>query len=301
MNKKFLRLTLLVRIILENNGKLDFEAISKELLKKFETYYNDVKSLQIVEFPSFTFERDKKLIRDLWKIDLQCIHLKYSIDLDSEGIFNNDLLNSALFLASLNADMLLPTYVVGETRKNTGMIHFSVIAKAIEEKKRLKISYFDYISQKENSKTINPYLLKQKDFKWYVLADDEKKDAIPFKSYALERIKAIEILNSFKQKNIDFNSPFQDSIGMFTNGNAEKIILQYDLRDGNYLKANPIDASQKIILENNEHIQFEFFVKPNEDFIMELMKRSWSLKVIEPTSLKSKIKDLWKSALERNK
>lgn len=299
MDKKFLRMTFLVRTILEENGKLDFKKIENKILKKFEAY-SDIQNLRMDEYSPSTFSKDKKSIKDTWKIDLECHKNLYSINLDFENAFQNDLMNSAIFLSSLNSDMLLPTYVIPETRKNTGLQNFHEISNAIENNLSLQISYFDYISQFEKIKKINPYRLKQKDFKWYVLADDGKDEQIPFKSFALERIRQIEVLGKFKPKEIDFETPFQNAIGMFTKDEPEKIILQYDHRDGHYLKANPIHHSQKVVSENKENIQFEFFLKPNEDFLMELMKRTWSLKVIEPEFLKEKVKDYWKKALERN-
>jgi hypothetical protein len=299
MNRKHLRLTFLVRTILENNGKLTFKEIQEIVLKKFEAYI-DIKDLKLEEYLVDTFNKDKKFIRNVWNIDL--IHKRnlYFIEEVSESVFQNDLMNSTIVLSSLNSDMMLPGFVIPETRKNTGIEHFHLISKAIEEKKQLKISYFDYISQLEKEKIINPYRLKQKDFKWYVLADDGKDAAIPFKSYALERIKKIEEIGKFRPQKIDFEKTYEFAIGMFTNGEPEKIIVEYDLRDGNYLKANPIHQSQKIVSENKENIQFEFFVKPNEDFLMELMKRTWSVKIIEPISLKEKMRDYWSKAIERN-
>ena len=299
MNRKHLRLTFLVRTILENNGKLTFKEIQEIVLKKFEAYI-DIKDLKLEEYLVDTFNKDKKFIRNVWNIDL--IHKRnlYFIEEVSESVFQNDLMNSTIVLSSLNSDLMLPGFVIPETRKNTGIEHFHVISKAIERKKQLKISYFDYISQLEKEKIINPYRLKQKDFKWYVLADDGKDAAIPFKSYALERIKKIEEIGKFRPQKIDFEKTYEFAIGMFTNGEHEKIIVEYDLRDGNYLKANPIHQSQKIVSENKENIQFEFFVKPNEDFLMELMKRTWSVKIIEPISLKEKMRDYWSKAIERN-
>lgn len=296
MNRKFLRMTLLVRTILNENGKLKVEDIKAKIEKQFEAYQDNL-DLRIEEYKSF--EKDKAAIKAAWKIDLECDNFnRYSINTDFEGFFQNDLLNSAIFLSSLNTDLLLPGFVIPETRKNTGLEYFYQISKAIEEKLELQISYFDYISGLENNKTIQPYRLKQKDFKWYVLATDSSD--VSFKSYALERIRDIEVLGKFKPKEIDFETPFQDAIGMFTNENAVKVVLEFDNRDGHYLKANPIHHSQKVLSENKETIQFEFFVKPNEDFIMEIMKRSWSLKVIEPEFLKEKFLDLWKDAIQRN-
>lgn len=296
MNRKFLRMIFLVRTVLNENGKLKVEDIIHKIEKQFEAY-RDNKDLRIEGYT--TFDKDKKSIRDSWKINLECDNFnRYSINTDFEGMFQNDLLNSAIFLASLNTDMLLPGFVITETRKNTGLHHFYQISRAIEEKIELKISYFDYISEREKNKTIQPYRLKQKDFKWYVLATDSSE--VPFKSYALERIREIDVLKKFKTQKIDFETPFQNAVGMFTNEQAVKVILEFDHRDGHYLKANPIHPSQEVLSEDKQTIQFEFFVKPNEDFIMELMKRSWSLKVVEPQFLKDKFLEYWKAALQRN-
>lgn len=298
MNRKFLRMILLVRTILKENGKLKVEEIKSKIEQEFKSY-QDIESLKMDKYSDTTFSNDKKAIKDSWKIDLECDNQKrYSINTEFEGVFQNDLVNSAIFLSSLNADMLLPGYVFPETRKNTGLKYFSIISNAIESNSRLKISYFDYVSENKKDKIINPYHLKQKDFKWYVLANDESD--VPFKSYALERIQKIDVLEKFEIEKIDFETPFENAIGMFTNLEAVKVVLEFDHRDGHYLKVNPIHHSQNII-SKQETIQFEFFVKPNEDFIMEIMKRTWSLKVIEPKFLKVKFLDYWKAAIERNK
>lgn len=292
-------MTLVVRTILNENGKLSVGEILKKVEKQFEAYA-DMVDLRYENYSPSTFNKDKSAIKEAWKIDLECdTQNRYFINTDFEGVFQNDLLNSAIFLASLNTDLLLPGYVIPETRNNTGMQHFSQISRPIEEKIELKISYFDYISEREKNKTIQPYRLKQKDFKWYVLADDSSE--VAFKSYALERIRDIETLGKFRPEEIDFSGPFQNAVGMFTNEEAVKVILEFDHRDGHYLKVNPIHQSQKLLSDNNEITQFAFFVKPNEDFIMEIMKRTWSLKVIEPVFLKDKFLEYWKAALKRNK
>lgn len=289
---------ILVRTILNENGKLTAAEIKTKVENQFQSYH-DIKSLKMDKYSDTTFSTDKTAIKDVWKIDLECDNFnRYSINANFEGLFQNDLLNSIIFLSSLNSDLLLPGFVIPETRKNTGLHYFYQISKAIEERVELKISYFDYVSELEKNKTIQPYRLKQKDFKWYVLATDSTE--VSFKSYALERIRDIEVLGKFKPKRIDFESPYQDAIGMFTNEDAVKVVLEFDHRDGHYLKANPIHHSQKELSKNKDIIKFEFFIKPNEDFIMEIMKRTWSLKVIEPEFLKLKFLDYWRDAIATN-
>lgn len=299
MNRQFLRMSLLLRVLLEHNDKLKIEEIKEKVLRKFQAY-SEVPSLMIDKYPTKTFSNDIKALKDAWKIEINTDnYYRYSVTTDFEGVFQNDLLNSAIFLASLNSDMMLPGYVISETRKNTGLEHFHTISEAIQNERTLKISYFDYITEQEKIKEICPYKIKQKDFKWYVLATDDSD--VPFKSYALERIKKIEVLGTFPLGEIDFETPYQDAIGMFTDGEPEEIIVEYDRRDGHYLKANPIHHSQEVISETTDRIQFQFFVKPNNDFLMELLKRSWSLKVIKPESLRERMMAFWRDAMERNK
>lgn len=301
MNRQFLRMSLLLRVLLEHNGKLKIEEIKEKVLRKFQAY-SEVPSLIIDKYPTKTFSNDIKSLKDAWKIEINIDnHYYYSINPNFDGIFQNDPINSAIFLSSLNSDMMLPGYVIPETRKNTGLEHFHIISEAIQNENKIKISYFDYITEHEKLKEICPYKIKQKDFKWYVLATDDSD--VRFKSYALERIKKIEVLGKFKSKvqGIDFETPYQDSIGMFTDGEPEEIIVEYDHRDGHYLKANPIHHSQTVFSESSDRIQFKFFVKANNDFLMELLKRSWSLKVLQPESLRERMMEFWREAMERNR
>lgn len=300
MNRQFLRMSLLLRVLLEHNGKLKIEEIKEKVLQKFQAY-SEVPSLMIDKYPTKTFSNDIKALKDAWKIEINIDnHYRYFINIDFNGVFQNDLINSAIFLSSLNSDMMLPGYVIPETRKNTGLEHFYIISDSIQNERKVKIAYFDYITEQEKSKEICPYKIKQKDFKWYVLATDDSD--VRFKSYALERIREIEVLGKFKSKvqGIDFETRYQDSIGMFTDGKAEEIIVEYDHRDGHYLKANPIHHSQTVVSETIDRIQFRFFVKSNNDFLMELLKRSWSLKVLQPESLRDRMMEFWNEALERN-
>ena len=132
MNKKFLRMIILVRTILNENGKLTAAEIKTKVENQFQSY-QDIKSLKMDKYSDTTFSNDKTAIKDVWKIDLECDNFnRYSINANFEGLFQNDLLNSVIFLSSLNSDLLLPGFVIPETRKNTGLEHFFSISKAVK-------------------------------------------------------------------------------------------------------------------------------------------------------------------------
>lgn len=134
-----------------------------------------------------------------------------------------------------------------------------------------------------------------------MLAVDKQDTSVPFKAFALERVRSLEIGATFRpNKQLDFYSTYYNAFGMFTDAKAEKVVLQFDHRDGNYLKASPIHHSQRVIAETATHITFELYVKPTLDFIMELMKRSWSLTILEPTHLRDTFVKYWQEAVKRN-
>ena len=89
-----------------------------------------------------------------------------------------------------------------------------------------------------------------------------------YKRQALERISNfVNTKQKFTSKDTDFEKPYENAVGMFTDGKAEKIVLQFDSRDGNYLKSNPIHHSQKV-KEIENGVELKLFVKPTLDFIM---------------------------------
>jgi putative transcriptional regulator len=214
----------------------------------------------------------------------------------------DDLLTAYMLLTAQNKDGLLPMYVIPEPRRNTGAEHLPDCMHAIEEHYQLQLIYYDYRDEQTKTYTVQPYKLKHKDYKWYLLAVDIAYPEIPFKSFALERIRSIEEGDTFRpNKQLDFITPYRDAFGMFTDEQAERLVLEFDHRDGNYLMASPIHPSQRVVHKTDTRITFELYIKPTLDLIMELMKRSWSLTIVEPQHLREKFVKYWEEAIKRNK
>ncbi|WP_454997915.1 helix-turn-helix transcriptional regulator [Capnocytophaga granulosa] len=247
------------------------------------------------------FRRDREALEDKdCKIERNKENGYFFDEEGSELI--DDLLTAYMLLTAQNKDGLLPTYVIPEPRRNTGAEHLPDCMHAIEEHYQLQLIYYDYRDEKEKTYTVQPYKLKHKDYKWYLLAVDIAHPEIPFKSFALERIRSIEEGESFSpNKQLDFVTPYRDAFGMFTDEQAERLVLEFDHRDGNYLIASPIHPSQRVVSKTNTRITFELYIKPTLDLIMELMKRSWSLTIVEPQHLREKFLKYWEEAIKRNK
>ncbi len=266
------------------------------------------------EISANTLDRDIDFIKNEIGADLKFIRAKgYRIENLSEldNSFINDFSRSMALILSQNTGAVLPETVIYENRNFAKTDFFQEILKACENHFECTIQYFNYENQRQKAYEIQPYKLKLKDFRWYILAKDKSDAETEFKIFALDRILNFESSkNHFAPENIDFEKPFENAYGMFTkyqdkNGNysldvPQKIILEMDMRDGNYIKSNPIHYSQKIVKETEDGIQFELFVMPTLDLIKELLSRSWSIKIIEPESLRKQFLEYWKNAVKRN-
>lgn len=261
-----------------------------------------------------TLDRDIDFIKNEIGAELKFVRGKgYQIEnlAELDNSFINDFSRSMALILSQNSGTVLPEIVIYENRNFAATDYFQDILKACENHLECTIRYFNYENEREKKYEIQPYKLKLKDFRWYILAKDKSDTETEFKIFALDRILHFEISkNHFPPENIDFEKPFENAFGMFTkyqneNGKyaldePQKIVLEFDLRDGNYIKSNPIHHSQKILKENKDGIQFELFMMPTLDLIKELLSRSWSIRIIEPETLRKQFLVYWESAVKRN-
>ena len=300
--EKIIREFALLRYVCNCNRKGEFPKF-QEIAKAMSPYVKEREDNK---------ERKYRYDKQLFRRDREALQYKRcKIERNKEnGYFFNeegselidDLLTAYMLLTAQNKDGLLPMYVIPEPRRNTGAEHLPDCMHAIEEHYQLQLTYYDYRDEQTKTYTVQPYKLKHKDYKWYLLAVDIARPEIPFKSFALERIRSIEEGDTFRpNKQLDFVTPYRDAFGMFTDEQAERLVLEFDHRDGNYLMASPIHPSQRVVSKTNTRITFELYIKPTLDLIMELMKRSWSLTIIEPQHLREKFVKYWEEAMKRNK
>lgn len=106
----------------------------------------------------------------------------------------------------------------------------------------------------------------------------------------------------FKREEINADELFKDCNGIWSQMDkpVENIEVEYSALDWAFIKTLPIHHSQKIISEDENTVRIGLRLKVTNDFVMELLSRSNSLKVIKPESLRQRIKDIYTEALKRN-
>ena len=80
----------------------------------------------------------------------------------------------------------------------------------------------------------------------------------------------------------------------------EHVVLKAHGKMANLIRTLPLHASQREHESVDGYTIFSLDIRPTIDFISELMSKMDGLDVLEPASLKAKIHQIMKAALERN-
>ena len=175
-----------------------------------------------------------------------------------------------------------------------------LIIKAMQEGRKLCITYRRYSAPESKDFTVEPYCVKLFRQRWYVLG----RLLNGFLStFSLDRMEGVRLLDEKFRMPDDFDaeSYFKDSYGIVTADNlaAERIVLRAYGKERFYLRDLPLHASQRELATAEEHTDYELHLKPTDDFKAKLMSRGQWLEVLEPQSLVEEMIEWYKKGLER--
>ncbi|MCH5224196.1 MAG: WYL domain-containing protein [Muribaculaceae bacterium] len=220
---------------------------------------------------------------------------------DTELRYKELLMNFDL-LTAISGDTNSEGYIIPEHHRPKGSDRIPTLIKAIKE---CNVITFTYKLVRKNNKKIEkrvkPYFLKESLGLWYLIAKDEKDE---IKSYGIDRISDLEINDDCfkKDESINPNEFYKYSYGIWDDPETpiEEVELKYDALDGSFLKSNPLHWTQEILEDNEKEFRIRLKIKITNDFVMALLARTRSLTVIKPESLKERVRNLYKDALERH-
>ena len=275
----------------------------------YPTFEEIIKALerQEVYTTERTLQRDFKTLRDTCFIDVKYNRFQrgYFIDEDYNKDFKDwmhvfEIFNKAKVINEiLLKDNSSIEYIDFDRQEQTANEqYFDVLLRAIMERKQLKIIYQSYWSIEPIELQLCPYLLKQYQNRWYIFGTNNENIN---RSYGLERISKIEVLDTyFKSKIKDPKALFNDIVGInFAESERIKVILSYDSFQGNYIKSQPLHPKQKILIDNEKEFRIELNIRPNYELEEQLLKQSEKVVVIEPKWLKERIKKRLQLALSK--
>ena len=252
-----------------------------------------------------TFLRYKKELEEEFDIEIKYDKQNsgyYIKEKDEDLAMLDSYLESFSLFNALKANRDKAKYIFPERHKPKGLKLVPDISGAIEKRYKVKFNYSKYSTDVKTDRVLEPYIIKESRTRWYVIGKDAKGD---IKTFGLDRIENLQITKERFERDAKFDveKKFEHSYGIYSSEEypIEEIILQFDAEDGGYLKSVPLHRSQKIISENSDGLVIKLNIRLTKDFIMEILSRSWSLKVISPEKLRNEVCEIYEKALIRNK
>lgn len=252
-----------------------------------------------------TLQRNIKDIAEMFDVEIKNYRgYGYYVDERSEetDIRYQELLMNFDLLTSMNQSSQSVGFILPEHHRPKGSNSIPILISAIKEQRFVE---FEYIlvrkSNKLISRSVKPHFLKESLGLWYLLALDEHDT---LKAYGIDRMQNINVTDkTFKRdETINTDELFKHSYGIWDDPSmpVEEIELSYSPLDGKFITTTPLHSSQKILIDNDIEFRISLRLRITNDFIMALLSRSASLTVIKPMSLRARIREIYKEAIERN-
>lgn len=174
-----------------------------------------------------------------------------------------------------------------------GLEHFSELYLAVQNKTVLEITYKDFKFENSYSFIFHPYYLKQYNNRWFIFGLHQESQKWDW-SVAIDRIISINPSHDIFITNneIDWNDYFSDIIGVSRNENSEieKVVLHFDQLTGKYMENKPIHETQIHKWINDNTLELKINVIINYELERLILSYGENVQVIQPLSLKEKIK-----------
>lgn len=175
---------------------------------------------------------------------------------------------------------------------------------AISHKQVIELHYHKFSAMEEELKeNLHPYLLKEYNRRWYLIAASERDDKLL--NFALDRVTNVVPLptHEYKEYDGDINERFEDIIGvtLYDESPLHTILFWVSDNSKDYVATKPIHESQKNVTgSQEEEIRkaypileggrfFSIECKENYELIRELSSFGKDLIVVRPSDIQDKI------------
>lgn len=266
-----------------------FSELQEHVMRKLEN--DDIATT--FEYAIRTFERDKSDIMTLFGIVIQYNRKDKTYTIDDNEIEDQSITRMidafSIHHALKEGNKLSPSVFL-EKRKSLGTEHIYGIIHAIQNLYILKFTHQKHWEDFSTQREVKSIAIKESQQRWYLVALDKSDDTV--KTFGLDRISHLIITDTkFKALKYNVEKEFCYAFGVETYSPVEKVVMQFCVKQGNYIKTFPLHSSQKVLEENENNLLIEIHIHTTNDIIMELLKYGNDVKVIEPKSLIANMKE----------
>lgn len=243
-----------------------------------------------------TFNRHKDAIEEFFGLIIDC---------DNKNGYKYFIRNSNVLLENSVQNWMLSTITVSNVIRESVSLqnrillenvpstngYLQTILNAMKSERKLSIQYRKYSASETKSYLLEPYCLKLYRQRWYLLGHMSDNS---FRIFSLDRMESVEVKNeNFKIEMLfDAEDFFHDCFGVFRDNNlkTQRVVLRVYGNERFYLRDLPLHHTQKEISQQDSYSDFEYHLRPSDDFIGQIMLQGNRMEVLEPQWIRDKIR-----------
>ncbi len=284
-----------------------------ELIKKKQyPTFEDIKAFlfeNAFEISSRTIQRDIEQIRFEFGVEIAYHNIKrgYYIDYNKSVDVGNfvrflEIVSTADLLSdSLKKSKDTLKYLSFDTAGGlVGIENLNPLLKSTKEKRIISFKHYNYQADTSNDYLVYPYLLKEYQNRWYLVAFVPQLKQI--RTFGVDRITNIKIkTQKFKEDNtLKPKQAFENIIGLiYSDEKTQQIVLSFTPAQGKYIKSLPMHKSQQILIDNETELRISLYLIPNFELQQQILMYGDTVKVLEPKLLADQIKETLQAAIKK--
>jgi predicted DNA-binding transcriptional regulator YafY len=179
-----------------------------------------------------------------------------------------------------------------------GNDYLGPLLEAIQQHRSVRIIYRKFTDDQSKEYELQPYLLKEYQNRWYLIAREANRGAI--RTFGLERMEHLETAEKGFEPDPSFRPElfFEYSIGITEKPEQpSKVLLKLSKVAGRFLLTQPIHATQYLVEENDTYITIGLHVLLTEELYSWILSRGYQCEILEPSSLREEIRDRLRQAM----
>ncbi len=273
-------------------------------LKELNERWRDCYLYDGKEIPRRTFDYHRKEIEMLFNLNIICDKRNNTYHVEDDSSFRKGELRRWLVNSVAVSSIVREAEDIGNRialeRIPSSEPFLPDIIQALRENKVISFCYQGFDRDIPTQHTLMPYALKLFRQRWYIVGRPLDNDKILI--YATDRIGSLTIVEqTFKYPaDFDISEYYRDSFGIIIEDGipCEHIVIKVNSSQVKYLRSLPLHHSQKETAITPEYSIFEYDLRPTYDFEQEILSHREDFKILEPISLRKRMKEIVKSMCE---
>jgi len=267
-------------------GKISFEDISR---KWENSSWNDDHE----PLPKKTFRRHINEIEEFFQIEIECdrkddykYYIAYADDIEKGGV-RTWLINTFAVNNFINESHQLKRRILFEDIPS-GQRYLTPIIEAMRDGVKLEMTYQSFKASEPSTFEVEPWCLKVFKKRWYMLGKSDRYDEP--RVYALDRIRSLPPTeHEFRlPRHFEAKDWFTSAYGIIVDMeyDIERIKFKVSGSQRDYFRTLPLHHSQKEVETRDDYSIFEVYLRPSDDWMMEMLSYGPSVEILSPEWLR---------------